>query len=101
MSSPELTGFEIEVAYALPERQKIIALKVVNGCTAFEAAQQSGIAAQFEGLDLNAIKMGVFGKTVKPHDYLMREGDRVEIYRPLLADPKAVRKARAEKAKQV
>jgi len=42
----------------------------------------------------------IFGKAVKPHDYLMREGDRVEIYRPLLADPKAVRKARAAKAKQ-
>ena len=88
----------VEVAYALPGKQKIIALTVEQGCTARQAAEQSGIASQFDDIDLDAAKMGVFGKTVKPANYVMREGDRVEIYRPLLVDPKQARKERAEKA---
>lgn len=88
----------VEVAYATPQRQEIISLSVPVGTNAFDAAQQSGITAQFDGIDLKAAKMGVFGKVIKPRDYLLRGGDRVEIYRPLLIDPKAARKARAEKA---
>lgn len=92
--------FEVEVAFALPDRQSIVVVQVGEGCTAFQAAELSGIARQFKELDLASSKMGVFGKAVKPHEYLMREGDRVEIYRPLIADPKASRKARADKAKE-
>jgi len=92
---------DVEVAFALPDRQQIVALQVQQGCTAFQAAELSGIAAQFAEIDLSTMKMGVFGKAVKPHDYVMHAGDRVEIYRPLIADPKASRKARADKAQAV
>ena len=89
----------VEVAYATPERQKIIVLEVEPGCTALAAAEQSGITQYFPEIDLAVAKIGVFGKTVKADQYRLKASDRVEIYRPLLADPKALRKARADKAK--
>jgi len=89
----------VEVAYALPERQLIVALEVTPGTTALEAAQQSGIEQEFPGLVVDAgTSLGIFGQAVPPQQAL-NPGDRVEIYRPLKADPKAARKARAEKAK--
>ena len=88
----------VEVAYALLDEQKIIALDVAPGSTALEAARQSGIVKQFPGLDLEVSDMGVFGKVVKPLEYVVQAGDRVEIYRPLKADPKEVRKKRAASA---
>lgn len=88
----------VEVAYALPDRQAILALDVAQGTTALDAARQSGITDKFEGIDLDNAKMGVFGKVVSPQ-HVLQEGDRVEIYRPLIADPKEVRKARAARAK--
>ncbi len=88
----------VEVAYALPDTQRIVQLSVEAGCTAMQAAQRSGLAEQF-GLDLEQVKMGVFGKAVKPLQYQLAEGDRVELYRPLLVDPKASRKERAQRAK--
>jgi hypothetical protein len=96
---PESGEIAIEVAYALPERQRILALKVPVGTTMLEAAERSGIARVFEGLDLATAKMGIFGKAVAdPRRHVLAEGDRVEIYRPLTADPKEARKARARKA---
>ena len=89
----------IEVAYALPTGQKIIVLNVAPGTTAFEAARRSGIVKLFPDIDLEGSDMGVFGKAVKAHDYQLQEGDRVEIYRPLTADPKEVRRKRAAAAK--
>lgn len=89
----------VEVAYALPHKQAIIPVNVPAGTTVLEAAQLSGIAQQFEGLDLENAKMGIFGKVVAPSQVL-RAGERVEIYRPLKADPKEVRKARAARAKE-
>jgi len=89
----------VEVAYALPERQLIVPLEVTAGTTALEAAQQSGIEQEFPGLVIDAgTNLGIFGQAVPPQQAL-KPGDRVEIYRPLKADPKAARKARAEKAK--
>ena len=89
----------VEVAYALPERQLIVALEVTPGTTALEAAQQSGIEQEFPGLVVDAgTNLGIFGQAV-PLQQALNPGDRVEIYRPLKADPKAARKARAEKAK--
>ena len=88
----------VEVAYALPEQQKILTVEVDDGATALDAAQASGITRVFPGLELEHADMGVFGKTIKPRDYQLRAGDRVEIYRPLIADPKEVRKKRAAKA---
>ena len=93
------TEIEVEVAYALPTGQKIIALKVARGTTAFEAAKRSDIAKQFPDLDLETSDMGVFGKVVKSREYQVQAGDRVEIYRALIADPKEVRKKRAAAAK--
>lgn len=89
----------VEVAYALPEKQKIIELHVEPGTTMYQAAVQSGITEHFEGLDLDNAPMGVFGKAEgNPKKRELHDGERVEIYRPLKIDPKAVRKARAEKA---
>jgi putative ubiquitin-RnfH superfamily antitoxin RatB of RatAB toxin-antitoxin module len=90
----------VEVAYALPHEQKIIALPVEEGCTAYQAAVRSGIAEQFPEIDLATTKMGIFGKVLKdPAATTLQEGDRVEIYRPLIADPKEVRARRAAKMK--
>ena len=72
---------------------------IQRSTTVLEAAQQSGIADRFEDVDLDNAKFGIFGKVVAPQQAL-REGDRVEIYRPLIADPKEVRKARAARAKE-
>ena len=89
----------VEVAYALPERQAIIQLDVPSGTTALEAARLSGITEKFEGIDLDNARLGIYAKVVSPSQVL-RNGDRVEIYRPLIADPKEVRKERAARAKQ-
>lgn len=86
---------KVEVAYALPHKQKIIALDVEEGTTALQAVADSGIANEFDNIDIKNDSMGVFGKAIKPGEYQLKAGDRVEIYRPLIADPKAVRKARA------
>jgi putative ubiquitin-RnfH superfamily antitoxin RatB of RatAB toxin-antitoxin module len=89
----------VEVAYALPHKQAILPVEVAVGTTALEAARQSGIAEKFDGLDLENAKLGIFGKVVSPGQVL-QEGDRVEIYRPLIADPKEVRKARAARVRE-
>ena len=89
----------IEVAYALDSKQALLELQVAEGTTALQAAQQSGITDKFDGIDLENSKLGIFSKVVAPTQVL-REGDRVEIYRPLIADPKEVRKARAARAKE-
>lgn len=90
---------EVEVAYALPEKQKIYGLLVEKGTTALLATKQSAVCKDFDDVDLDIAKMGVFGQTIKaPADYVLQAGDRVEIYRPLIADPKAARRQRAEKA---
>lgn len=89
----------VEVAYGTPEHQAIVALKVPEGATAFDAAMRSNIVKQFPGLVIEAgMRMGIFGQLVSDKQVL-KAGDRVEIYRPLIADPKEVRKARAAKAK--
>lgn len=88
----------VEVAYALPDKQKIIVLEVEVGTSALDAAKQSGIAQQFDEIDLASARLGIFGKAIKSEQEL-RAGDRVEIYRPLKIDPKASRKERAAKAK--
>ena len=89
----------VEVAYALPHKQALLEIQVAAGTTVLEAAQQSNIADKFDGVDLENAKFGIFGQVVAPRQVL-RNGDRVEIYRPLIADPKEVRKARAERAKE-
>jgi putative ubiquitin-RnfH superfamily antitoxin RatB of RatAB toxin-antitoxin module len=85
----------VEVVYALPERQVVIALEVEEGTTAVLAIERSGILQQFPGANPRRDGVGVFGRLVAP-DTLLREGDRVEIYRPLIADAKAARRERAK-----
>lgn len=89
----------IEVAYALADKQKIVRLQVPVGTTVRQAAVQSGLEQDFPELDLAASPLGIFGKAVpKPEERQLEEGERVEVYRPLLADPKEARKQRAERA---
>lgn len=95
----EANKIPVEVAYALPEQQEIIMLEVEPGTTASQAADSSGIVRHFPGLVLAGARFGIFGKAIKD-DHILHAGDRVEIYRPLIADPKDVRKKRAAAAKQ-
>lgn len=94
----------VEVAYATPESQKILSLDVDQGTSAQQAAELSGITAFFPEIDLGSAAMGIFGNALGARglpaaaDYILKEGDRVEIYRPLIADPKEVRKRRAAEA---
>jgi putative ubiquitin-RnfH superfamily antitoxin RatB of RatAB toxin-antitoxin module len=88
----------VELVYALPDRQVILALEVAVDATIDAVIAQSGILGQFPEIDLGKNKVGVFGKLGKLTDTL-HAGDRVEIYRPLIADPKEVRKQRAASGK--
>ena len=89
----------IEVAYALADRQILLRLTLAQGTTVRQAALQSGLDAQFPGLDLARCPLGIFGKRVAaPEARVLEDGERVEIYRSLLADPKEVRRQRAAKA---
>ena len=88
----------IEVAYALPDKQLIRTLEVPLGTTAQQAVHLSSISDVFEGLISPDNPLGIFGKVVASN-YVLRDGDRVEIYRSLIADPKVVRKERAAKAR--
>ena len=88
----------VEVAHARPERQLILVVEVEAGATLEQAIRASGMLEQFPDIDLAVNKVGVFGKPGKLTDTLL-DGDRVEIYRPLIADPKEVRKRRAAQGK--
>lgn len=88
----------VEVAYALPNEQLIVPIKVSKGITAEQAIKASGIMREFPEIDLAINKIGIFGKLSKL-DAPLRHLDRVEIYRPLIADPKEVRKQRAADGK--
>ncbi|MFL1405648.1 RnfH family protein [Marinobacter sp. M1N3S26] len=91
----------VEVAYATPERQEIVPVKVEEGATMLDAVRRSGIEDLFPGLDPEAVDMGIFGKVVKtPAGHILREGDRIELYRPLRIDPKQARMNRARKKKE-
>lgn len=91
----------VEIAYALPTEQKIISLQVDEGTSVFDAVTRSRIAEIYSSININSDPMGIFSRVIKdPKSELLRDGDRVEIYRPLIADPKVVRAKRAEEAKQ-
>jgi hypothetical protein len=97
---------KVEVAYALPGKQKIIALDVPQGTSAYSAVEMSNIARDFPELNIEETPMGIFSQPLgmkglpAAKDYELQSGDRVELYRPLIADPKEVRKQRAAKAKE-
>jgi len=88
----------VEVVYALPNKQEIVVIGLDEGATVFQAIERSGLLEKYPEIDLSKNKLGVFAKLVKP-ETVLRHRDRVEIYRPLIADPKAVRKQRAAEGK--
>lgn len=84
----------VEVVYALPERQFLVQLSLPQGCTALDAVKASGVCAAHAELDMSTLRLGIFSRPITA-ETLLRERDRVEIYRPLIADPKASRRQRA------
>ncbi len=92
---------KVEVAYAGIKVQKIISLEVEEGTSVYDTAVLSNIVKVFPEIDIQTVPMGIFGKGIrKPKEEIIREGDRVELYRPLVADPKVIRARRAEKLKE-
>ena len=95
----------VEVAYATPEKQLILQVDVIVGTTAFEAVELSGIMNDFDAINLKKDAIGIFSKVLDgknmplPKEYILSARDRVEIYRPLIIDPKQARLVRAEKTK--
>jgi hypothetical protein len=90
---------KVEVVHARPEKQVLLALDVAPGTTLGEAIEQSGIREAFPDLEVDPDRVGVFGRKAELGDVL-QAGDRVEIYRPLLADPKEARRKRAARQKK-
>ncbi len=90
----------VEVVYGLADEQSLLAFKVDEGMTVEAAIKQSGILSEYPDIDLTKNKVGLFGKLTKLTQVL-RDKDRVEIYRPLIADPKEVRKKRAAEGKKM
>jgi uncharacterized protein len=88
----------VEVVYAMPDEQFLMKSEVPEGTTIAEAIKLSGIQDKHPEIDLEKGKFGIFGKLSKT-DTVLREKDRIEIYRPLIADPKEVRRKRAEEGK--
>ena len=86
----------IEVAYALPEEQVIISIKVPTKSDVKQAIEKSGIQKKFPSIDLSNNKVGIFGKKTTL-DHPLKDRDRIEIYRPLILDPKDMRRKRAAK----
>ena len=84
----------VEVVYALAEQQSLLSLEVDGGCSAIEAVKLSGITELYPEINLDELKLGLFSKACS-NEQLLKAGDRVEIYRPLVADPKEIRKRRA------
>ena len=97
----EVSRIKIEVVYALPSQQVAVRLDVAEGTTAAQAVMLSQLVEKFPEIRLDGQnKLGIFGRLTKP-DTVLRQGDRVEIYRSLLADPKEVRKRRAAEGKKM
>ncbi|HXH04081.1 MAG TPA: RnfH family protein [Candidatus Competibacteraceae bacterium] len=100
MGDAEAKTIKVEVAYARPDEQVIIPLEVAEGTTVEQAIAASRIQERFPEIDLALNKVGMFGK-LSALGAVLRSGDRVEIYRPLIADPKEVRKQRAAEGKRM
>jgi putative ubiquitin-RnfH superfamily antitoxin RatB of RatAB toxin-antitoxin module len=90
----------VEVAYAKPEEQFIIPVEIPAGATLRQAVEMSHLAERCPEIDVDNMKVGIFGK-LKKADQVLQAGDRVEIYRPLIADPKEVRRQRAAAGKKM
>lgn len=88
----------IEVVYALPHEQVLLKVQAQQGATVAEVIKLSGVMERNPDIDLDKNKLGIYGKLTKA-DAVLRDKDRIEVYRPLLADPKEVRRKRAEEGK--
>lgn len=99
-TAPEPTAgtIRVEVVYATPRKQLLLAVDVPEGCTVEQAIERSGIRHEFEELKVGLTAVGIFSRKVAL-DRELRAGDRVELYRPLIADPKEARRKRAIKKK--
>ena len=95
--SDDNQNIQIEVVYGLPHKQKLMTISVPAETKVEEAIVSSGILTLFSEIDLTVNKVGIWNRMAKLSETL-NDGDRIEIYRPLIADPKKVRKRRAEKA---
>ena len=100
MSTENVEMINVEVSYARPDTQVILAVSVAASATVEEIINSSGVLEQFPEIDLAVNKVGVFGKLSKLKAVL-KKGDRIEIYRPLIADPKEVRRRRAAEGKNM
>ncbi|MCG5073585.1 RnfH family protein [Paraburkholderia tagetis] len=89
----------IDVCYALPDAQTLIGVELAPGSTVRQAIEASGILARHPEIDLTKLKVGVYGK-LKPLDTVLADHDRVEIYRPLVVDPKLARQRRVDKTRK-
>ena len=90
----------IEVVYALPHEQILLKLQMPQHATVAEAIKLSGVMEKYPDIDLSKNKFGVYGKLTRA-DAVLRDRDRIEVYRPLLADPKEMRRKRAEEGKAI
>jgi putative ubiquitin-RnfH superfamily antitoxin RatB of RatAB toxin-antitoxin module len=98
-ASRQPARIKVEVAYALPDEQVLLAVEVAPGATVAQAIERSGILSRFPEMRVAPGSVGIFGRQVRL-DEPLRDGDRVEIYRPLIANPKQVRRERAKKPKK-
>ena len=96
--NPNPATINVEILYALPSQQPLLRVQLGDGATVGDAIRASGVLDAFPEIDLAKNKIGIFSKLVKL-DEAVRDKDRVEIYRPLIADPKEVRRKRAEEGK--
>jgi putative ubiquitin-RnfH superfamily antitoxin RatB of RatAB toxin-antitoxin module len=89
----------IEIAYAEPHRAIVKSLSLAAGSRIADALRAAALDPDFSGVDLLNSPLGVFGRTAGK-EYMLQEGDRIEIYRPLAADPKAARRSRVQQARK-
>jgi putative ubiquitin-RnfH superfamily antitoxin RatB of RatAB toxin-antitoxin module len=92
------TDIGVEVVYAEPQRVIVKALRLAPGSRVADALRLAALDPDFAGVDLANSALGIFGKLTRA-DHALQEGDRIEIYRPLTADPKAARRERAKQAR--
>jgi uncharacterized protein len=98
MEKPMAEALKVEVCYALPDKQVLIPVSLPAGATLQQAIEASGLLEKHPEIDIKKNKFGIYAKLSKL-DTVLRDRDRVEIYRPLIADPKEVRKQRAAEGK--
>lgn len=94
--SESANNIDVEVVLAMPSRQELLSLQLTSGSSVADAIEQSGVLELFDGFELDPTSVGIFGRKASMND-ILRDGDRVEIYRPLIADPKEARRQRALK----